>query len=140
MTIFSSKLTTCSVSDDGEVVELRLIDRSGNALSLQLPFDQAESVVMTLPRLLGWALKRRTRSEKSRYVFHLGKWSIDGAEDSDCLLLTLMTIDGFEVTFAVPFATGESLGTSLRDNVIEQAQSAEGPLKGVASHRKAKLS
>lgn len=129
MKIFSSKLTTCSVSRDGEVVELGLLDRSGNAVSVHLPFEQAESVVMTLPQSLEWALKRRTRSETSRYIFPLGEWSLERPENGDCLLLTLRTVDGFEVTFGVPFNISEFLGTSLRDGT-EKAVKQKRPTGG----------
>ena len=45
----SSRLTTCGVTADGETVALELVDRSDTAVSVELPFDQAEAVAMTLP-------------------------------------------------------------------------------------------
>jgi hypothetical protein len=39
MEIESSKLTTCDVTLDGEIIRLNLIDVVGNAVSLRLPFD-----------------------------------------------------------------------------------------------------
>src|SRR5215510_2049837 len=79
--ICSSELTTRRVSDDGEVVELGFVDISSGAASVQLPFDQAESLVMTLPHLLARALRKRTGLENARYVFRVGDWSIEGTEE-----------------------------------------------------------
>jgi hypothetical protein len=116
MKIWSSKLTTCSVSDDGEVVELKFLDASSDAVSVQLPFDQVGSLVMTLPHLLARALRRKTGLESARYVFRIGDWSVEGSsEDDNCLILTLATIDGFEVSFGIPLEKCGLLGARLRD-------------------------
>jgi hypothetical protein len=52
MEIKSSRLTTCDVTRDGEVIRLNLIDAAGGPVSLRLPFDQAGALAMTLPGLL----------------------------------------------------------------------------------------
>jgi hypothetical protein len=124
MKICSSKLTTCSVSDDGELVALGLLDRSGKAVSVQLPYEQAESVVMTLTHLLARALKRRTGLESSRYVFRVSDWSIERAEDHDCLILTVATVDGFEVSLGISSATCGVLGARLHDESEKAIESA----------------
>jgi hypothetical protein len=64
--IASSKLTTCGVAADWETVELEFLDQSGAATTLQLPLDQAEAVVMTLPHVLAYALKRRIPDSRTR--------------------------------------------------------------------------
>ena len=60
MKIRSSTLTTCQVAADGGAVGLELIDGSGATITIELPFDQAEAVVMTLPTLLTQALRQQT--------------------------------------------------------------------------------
>jgi hypothetical protein len=45
--ISSSKLTTCSVANDGSKVRLEFLDQSGATVTLELPLEQAEVVVMT---------------------------------------------------------------------------------------------
>jgi hypothetical protein len=133
MKICSSKLTTCEVSDDGEVVELRLLNSSSDAVSVQLPFEQAQSLVMTLPHLLARALRRRTGLESARYVFRVGNWSIEGAEeDQNCLILTLATIDGFEVSLGISLETCGLLGACLRDESEKVAEAARLPDRAVA--------
>jgi hypothetical protein len=133
MKICSSELTTCRVSDDGEVVELGFLDSSGEAASVQLPFDQAGSLVMTLPHLLARALRRRTGLENARYVFRVGDWSIESAEEEhDGLILTLVTVDGFEVSLAIPLGTCGLLGGCLRDETEKAVGAARTPDHAVA--------
>jgi hypothetical protein len=133
MKIYSSKLTTCGVSDDGEVVELKFLDASSEAVSVQLPFDQAGSLVMTLPHLLARALRRKTGLESARYVFRIGDWSVEGAEeDQNCLILTLATVDGFEVSLSIPLEKCGLLGACLRDESEKAISPARSPARAVA--------
>jgi hypothetical protein len=114
MEIKSSKLTTCDVTGDGEVIRLDLIDAAGNPGSLRLPFEQAGALAMTLPGLLTRALKARCGNESSRYVFPLGEWQLEGVADGHTLIVTLKTTDGFEVSFAAPLERCRSLASDLR--------------------------
>src|SRR3984885_7648537 len=93
MEIASSKLTTCDVAPDGEVITLNLVDAAGNPVSLRLPFGQAGALAMTLPGLLSKALKARCGNESSRYVFPLGEWLLENAADGRTLIVTLKTVD-----------------------------------------------
>jgi hypothetical protein len=70
--------------------------------------------MMTLPRLLSKALRQQTRNDTSRYVFSLGRWSIESSEQP-CLIMTLATDDGFEVSFGIPFETCRAMGWALKD-------------------------
>jgi hypothetical protein len=69
--IRSKKLTTCRVASDGSSVGLEFLDQSGAAVTVELPLDQAEAVIMTLPHLLAQAVRRRTGTDEARYVFGL---------------------------------------------------------------------
>jgi len=86
----------------------------GNPVSVQLPFDQAEAVAMTLPQLLTAAIRTRTRDDAARYVFGLGGWSIESVEDRERLIVTLTTSDGFQVSFSAPSDTFRVLGSTLK--------------------------
>jgi len=101
------------VLPDGDTVRLDFIDQRGAPVSLMLPFEQAEALTMTLPHLLTHATKARMGSDKARYVFPLGTWSIETPEDPRCLILTLRTTDGFEVSFSVPVDAAGTLGWTL---------------------------
>jgi hypothetical protein len=111
--IRSSRLTTCRVAPDGSTVGLELIDCTGATVTVELPFDQAEAVVMTLPTMLTQALRQQTGSDDARYVFGLGEWSLENAKGQECLIATLKTTDGFEVSFGIPFDACRSLGWNL---------------------------
>lgn len=122
MKIRSKKLTLCRVAPDGATIGLEFLDRSGTTVAVELPLDQAEAVVMTIPHLLARAVRRQTGNEDARYVFGLDGWSIEGAEAQDCLIATFVTSHGFEVCFAIPFEACQSLGRNLlhgADEAIE---------------------
>jgi hypothetical protein len=111
--IRSEKLTTCRVAADGAEVGLEFVDASGAAVRVELPVEQAESLIMTLPQLLASALRQRTGDPDARYVFELGEWAIESAKGQACLITTLKTPDGFEVCFGIPFEACRSLGWNL---------------------------
>ena len=135
MKIASSKLTSSGVAPDWETVELEFLDQSGAATTLQLPLDQAEAVVMTLPHVLAYALKRRTGQQDARYVFGLGEWCIEDTRDQDSLIVTLKTTDGFEVSFGIPFEAGRALGFSLQHEAKAAIAASERDEESVAPGR-----
>ncbi len=92
---------------------------------MELPFDQAESVVMTLPSLLNRALRQQTGDDDARYVFGLREWSLESARDQACLIATLKTLDGFEVSFGIPFEACRSLGWSLQQGANQAVAASE---------------
>jgi hypothetical protein len=127
-TLRSSRLTTCRVAEDGADVRLEFIDQSGKTVVVELPLDQAEAVVMTLPRLLSRAVRQRTGNDEARYVFHLGEWVVEGAKEHSCLIATLKTDNGFEVSFAMPLEACRSFGWTLQheaSDAIEARKIAE---------------
>lgn len=111
-TITSTRLTTCSLVKEGRAIRLEFLDGEGKPVAVEFPFDQAQSIVMTLPRMLSKALQRRTRSPSSRYVFTLGRWSIESS-DGKSLIVTMSTADGFQVSFAIPFDACRAMGWAL---------------------------
>jgi hypothetical protein len=126
--IRSEKLTTCRVANDGSTVGLEFLDQSGVVVTVELPLDQAEAVIMTLPHLLARALRRCTGNDEARYVFGLDEWSIESAKDQDCLIATLKTTNGFEVCFGIPFEACRSFGWSLQrgaNAALDGAESGE---------------
>ncbi len=118
-------LTTCRVATDGSNVELEFVDHSGATVVLELPLDQAEAVVMTLPHLLARAVKSHTGDDEARYVFGLHEWSIEGAKDKSCLIATLKTTNGFEVSFGIPFEACQSLGWNLQNGADRAVDAGE---------------
>ena len=111
------RLTTCGVAGEGSAIALNATEQSGVPVCLEMSFENAQAVMMTLPRLLTKALRQRTGDENLRYVFPLGEWSLERSSDNDFLIMTLKTGDGFDVSFAVPLVASRSLGASLRQEV-----------------------
>jgi hypothetical protein len=114
MNIAVKCLTTCSTKRDGELVELSFVDATGCSRSLEMTFSDAQSIAMTLPRLLADALQRQTGSDRTRYVFPLGTWSVEPARNAESVIATLATDDGFQVSFAVPQMACRGLAWALR--------------------------
>jgi len=133
MIIRCSKLTTCGAHHDGETIKLEFLDQGSNPVSLLLSFEDAESITMTLPRLLTQAVKAQTGKDNSRYVFALGRWVLEGAEDHRSLILTLTTVDGFEVSFRIPHATGRALGWSLQHDADDDTPDFDESLGGAGN-------
>jgi hypothetical protein len=113
MKIQSKTLTTCEITDGGQGITLNLIDDTGAAVALRVPFEQAQSIAMTLPRLLTRAIRSISGNPESRYVFPLGEWTVEVPEGRDGLILTMATSDGFEVSFGLPAEACRSLGWTL---------------------------
>ena len=81
--IVISQLTTCSVIEGGQRIGLDFVGQAGEPVSIEMPFDQAASIVMTIPRLLSAALKMQTRDAQARYVFSVGKLVLRVGERSE---------------------------------------------------------
>lgn len=112
MRICSTKLTTCGVVEGGQGVTLGFEDEKGVDTTLLLPFDQAQAVAMTLPRLLTLALRSLTGEAASRF-FPLDGWLVEQSSDCNGLIVTLGSPDGFQVSFAIPAETCRHLGWTL---------------------------
>ncbi len=119
-----AKLTTCSVRDDGKVIEIGFVDASGNPVTLRLPFDCAQSVAMTLPGLLTRAVQLIAGNDQARYVFPLGHWSVAKADDAKSVIMTMSTEDGFSVSFGIPFEACNGLGWALQHEIDEPLDDA----------------
>jgi hypothetical protein len=88
---------------------------------------------MTLPSLLAQATKLRTRSDNARYVFGLNEWSIEAADNDNCLIATLKTTDGFEVSFGIPFEACHSFGWHLQHKADEARKAGDSEKRATAN-------
>ena len=111
--IVSKQLTTCTVIEGGKAIRFDLVGQAGEPVSIEMPFDQAESIVMTIPRLLSAALRMQTGDDQMRYVFSVGDWSLELAKDQHYRILAVRTPDGFEVAFAISLETSVAMGSEL---------------------------
>ena len=99
--------------EGGKTIRFDLLGQAGEPVSIEMPFDQAESIVMTIPRLLSAALRMQTGDNRARYVFSVGNWSLELAKDQNYRILGVRTPDGFEVAFAISFETSVAIGSAL---------------------------
>jgi hypothetical protein len=110
--IASKQLTTCNVTSGGRKIRLNFVSQAGGPVSIEMPFSQAESLVMTIPQLLSIALKMQTGDAQARYVFSVGAWSLESAKENH-RILSVRTPDGFEVAFAMSVETSIAMGSAL---------------------------
>lgn len=103
----------CAVSPQGDRIVVALPERAGQAREIELSFEEASALAMTLPRLLTMALSRRFSDASLRHVYALDSYSVECASDLRHLLLTLSAADGFDVAFAVNLDMAPALAGEL---------------------------
>lgn len=117
-TVDIAELTVCEVDESGRLIRLGARDRAGAPVTITLSLDQAESIMMTLPHLLKKALHARTNDPHYRIVFPLGRWTVEQVEGHACLIMTLGTADGFEVSFGAPPDMSRALAAVLKQAAL----------------------
>ena len=103
----------CAVSPQDDRIVIALPERAGQPREVDLSFEEASALAMTLPRLLAMALSRRFPDASLRHVYALDGYSVECASDLCHLLLTLSAADGFDVAFAVELAAVPGLAGEL---------------------------
>jgi hypothetical protein len=83
------------VIEGGKTIRFDLVGQAGEPVSIEMPFDQAESIVMTVPRLLSAALRMQTGDNRTRYVFSVGNWSLELAKDQNYRILAVANAGRF---------------------------------------------
>src|SRR5436190_14632216 len=117
------KLTHFSVCCSGRHVEVGFTDQTGEAVSLELPQECLSTLLMTLPRMIEMALRRRTGNPTLRQVYPLGDWQLHLGSEPHPMIISLATPDGFRVSFCAPFEQAAALGEALARP--EQTEAAE---------------
>lgn len=100
-TIRANKLTTFAVAPDGATVSIGVADERGAKSALILPTSCLQALVMTLPEMAQQALKRKYGDPHIRLVFPVENWTLETSGQGNRLILTLVTADGFCVSFAL---------------------------------------
>jgi hypothetical protein len=102
MTILhASRLTSCSVAEDGTGVAIGVADEKGREGALMLPTECLKALIMTLPDLMRRALRLQHRDPSLRLVYPTAGWEVEQSTQPGTLILTLRTADNFHVSFAV---------------------------------------
>jgi hypothetical protein len=95
------KLTTFVVTDDGTHLRMNVACRDGAEVSLGLPTECLQELMMTLPRMMSEALRVRYHDESLRLVYPADNIRIELSSDPKTIIVTLATPDGFEVSFGL---------------------------------------
>jgi hypothetical protein len=95
------ELTCFESAEDGSSVRLSMKDEVGRPLSLRMPLECLNQLMMTLPGIVRQAVQRRHRDPSLRIVYTLARFQVELADDSETRILTLETPDGFSVSFGL---------------------------------------
>ena len=105
MTILCAKrLTTFSVAPDGASIEIGVADEEGQARALIFPADCLRELMMTLPEMMRRALRLQNDDPSLRLVYRTAGWEVERSTVPGTFILTLRTVDGFHVSFALAAA------------------------------------
>ena len=103
-TIRAERLTTFSVAADGSSVSLGVADEEGRAGALMLPTACLKQLMMTLPEMMRRALRLQHDDPSLRLVYGAAGWEVERSTVPGTLIVTLRTVDGFHVSFALTAA------------------------------------
>jgi hypothetical protein len=103
-TIRAERLTTFSVAADGSSVSLGVADEEGRAGALMLPTACLKQLMMTLPEMMRRALGLQHDDPSLRLVYGAAGWEVERSTVPGTFILTLRTVDGFHVSFALTAA------------------------------------
>jgi hypothetical protein len=118
-------LTHFSVCCSGRHVEIGFTDHAGEPTALQLPQECLGTLLMTLPRMIEMALRRRSGNAALRQVYPLGDWELHLGDEPGSMIISLATPDGFTVSFSAPVRQAVEFGEALAR--LEHASDAEPP-------------
>ncbi len=99
------QLSTFSLTPDGEIFSIQVMDEGERPATLELPADCLNALIMTLPDILKQSLCRRFQNESMRLVYPVGAWNVEGSASPGLVIVTLATPDGFQVSFGIPALT-----------------------------------
>ncbi|HTS54653.1 MAG TPA: hypothetical protein VMH26_15370 [Burkholderiales bacterium] len=119
-TVRVAALTTCEVGEGGAEIRLRMLDEAGRQVILEFPAGLGCSLILTLPHLMDRCL-RRLHGNATRLVFPMHCWSLEAAMDTEALILTFQTPDGFSVAFAVSTDDARGLVEALQAHCARAA-------------------
>lgn len=98
--LVGERLTTWSVAQDGCRVRLGFAAGDWNLRRVGLPIEAMNTLLLTLPRILGCALDAHGDSS-DRIVQPFSGWRLERASGYERLILTPQTPEGFSVAFAL---------------------------------------
>jgi hypothetical protein len=123
MTIIRARsLTTFSVAPDGGSIAIGVADEEGRAGALMLPTDCLRELMMTLPDMMGRALRQRHDDPGLRLVYRTAGWEVERGGVPETFIVTLRTPDGFHISFALTAADLSEIADAARQHSRDAAQ------------------
>jgi hypothetical protein len=103
-------LTTFDIDSDGCHVQLNFVCQDQTRGSLRLPTECLKQLVMTLPRMMTQALQVKYSDKSLRLVYPVEEMRIEQSVESTAMIVTLVTHDGFDVSFGFTTKQLKDLG------------------------------
>ena len=117
---FVQKLGTYDVAGDGICFRMNFVCQDGGQISLTIPTECLEVLIMTLPQIMRQALRARYHDESLRLVYSADTIKIEYSSDPKTVIVTFATADGFEASFSLSreqMATFEDAANAVRRSV-----------------------
>jgi hypothetical protein len=120
MTIIrAERLTTFSVAADGISVSLGVADEEGRTGALILPTACLKELMMTLPEMMRRALRLQHHDPSLRLVYRAAGWDVERSTVPETFVVTLRTVDGFHVSFALTAADLSDMANATPEPTID---------------------
>jgi hypothetical protein len=99
--LIGEQLLTYEVAGDGNWFRMRFICANGKPGSLSLPTECLHALIMTLPKMMTQAFSARYGDDSLRLVYPADAVRIERSPDRNTFIMTLVTPDGFAVSFSL---------------------------------------
>ena len=98
--LIGEALIAYEVAGDGSSFRITFNCANGKAGSLSLPTECLHALIMTLPRMMTQALSAQYGDDSLRLVYPAETVRIERSPDPNIFIATLVTPDGFAVSFS----------------------------------------
>jgi hypothetical protein len=95
------EMTRFETAEDGSSIRLDMEDVGGRLVSLHMPLECLNRLIMTLPGMVLHALQQQHRDASLRIVYPVSRFQLELAGDFETRVLTLETPDGFSASFGL---------------------------------------
>jgi hypothetical protein len=113
--VVGEELTKFELSDDGRRLRLGFTCPGGTARTLDLPTNSLQSLITSLPRMMEESLKLRYQDKSLRLVYSTSSIRVEMGSDRKSFILTLVTPDGFAVSFGLSEEQVAGLQTTIAE-------------------------
>jgi hypothetical protein len=117
--IMGEELIDYAVAPDGSRFRIRFRSLDGSERSISFPQECLRSLIMTLPRMMVQALRARHCDESLRLVYTASVVGVERSSDPSIIILTLSTIDRFEVSFGLTVEQMLAIGEAAAKHLLE---------------------